>query len=157
VAAEKGLFTLLFNLQVQTQICFYFNMFEHSLGLNRLILLQVPGSTHYSMVLYFVAKRPIPPDSLLQRFIDGDDGFRNSRLKLIPSVPKVIINNLSHPAILVPSPDKHNDLGYILQGTWIVRQSVGSTPCMIGKAVDCNYFRGEKYLEVHSIFPFHSL
>ena len=43
------------------------------------------------MVLYFVAKRPIPSGSLLQRFIDGDDGFRNSRLKLIPSVPKVII------------------------------------------------------------------
>ena len=29
--------------------------------------------------------------SLLQRFVDGDDEFRNSRLKLIPSVPKVSI------------------------------------------------------------------
>eukprot|EP00250_Pteridium_aquilinum_P010307 c19285_g1_i1 orf=2-2230(-) len=96
VAAEKGLFTILFNLQV-------------------------PGSTHYSMVLYFVAKRTIPAGSLLQRFIDGDDGFRNNRLKLIPSVPK---------------------------GSWIVRQSVGSTPCILGKAVDCNYYRGKKYLEV---------
>lgn len=96
VAAEKGLFTVLFNLQV-------------------------PGSTHYSMVLYFVAKRSIPAGSLLQRFIDGDDGFRNNRLKLIPSVPK---------------------------GSWIVRQSVGSTPCILGKAVDCNYYRGKKYLEV---------
>ncbi|KAH7297228.1 hypothetical protein KP509_26G060300 [Ceratopteris richardii] len=96
IAAEKGLFTLLFNLQV-------------------------PGSTHYSMVLYFVAKKPIPAGSLLQKFIDGDDGFRNNRLKLIPSVPK---------------------------GSWIVRQSVGSTPCILGKAVDCNYYRGKKYLEV---------
>lgn len=96
VAADKGLFTILFNLQV-------------------------PGSTHYSMVLYFAAKRPIPAGSLLQRFIDGDDGFRNNRLKLIPSVPK---------------------------GSWVVRQSVGSTPCILGKAVDCNYFRGKKYLEV---------
>ncbi|MCO5606865.1 hypothetical protein L7F22_061056 [Adiantum nelumboides] len=96
VAAEKGLFTVLFNLQV-------------------------PGSTHYSMVLYFVAKRTIPGGSMLQKFIDGDDGFRNNRLKLIPSVPK---------------------------GSWIVRQSVGSTPCILGKAVDCNYFRGKKYLEV---------
>ena len=42
------------------------------------------------MVLYFVSKRPIPTGSLLQRFIDGDDGFRNGRLKLIPAVPKVI-------------------------------------------------------------------
>lgn len=95
VAAEKGLFSLVINLQV-------------------------PGSTHYSMVLYFIAKQLVQ-GSLLQRFVDGDDEFRNSRLKLIPSVPK---------------------------GSWIVRQSVGSTPCILGKAVDCNYFRGQKYLEV---------
>lgn len=95
VASEKGLFSLVFNLQV-------------------------PGSTHYSMVFYFVTKALVP-GSLLQRFVDGDDEFRNSRLKLIPSVPK---------------------------GSWIVRQSVGSTPCLLGKAVDCNYIRGPKYLEV---------
>ncbi|XP_037495822.1 protein ENHANCED DISEASE RESISTANCE 2 isoform X1 [Jatropha curcas] len=95
VASEKGLFSVVFNLQV-------------------------PGSTHYSMVFYFVTKELIP-GSLLQRFVDGDDEFRNSRLKLIPSVPK---------------------------GSWIVRQSVGSTPCLLGKAVDCNYIRGPKYLEV---------
>ncbi|XP_052297138.1 protein ENHANCED DISEASE RESISTANCE 2-like [Citrus sinensis] len=59
--------------------------------------------------------------SLLQRFVDGDDEFRNSRLKLIPSVPK---------------------------GSWIVRQSVGSTPCSLGKVVNCNYIRGPKYLEI---------
>ncbi|KAH9321102.1 hypothetical protein KI387_015741, partial [Taxus chinensis] len=95
VASEKGLFTLVINLQV-------------------------PGSTHYSMVFYFVVKELVQ-GSLLQRFVDGDDEFRNSRLKLIPSVPK---------------------------GSWIVRQSVGSTPCILGKAVDCNYYRGPKYLEV---------
>lgn len=50
--------------------------------------LQVPGSTHYSMVFYFVTKEFVP-GSLMQRFVDGDDEFRNSRLKLIPSVPKV--------------------------------------------------------------------
>ncbi|RYQ81427.1 hypothetical protein Ahy_Scaffold1g107357 isoform C [Arachis hypogaea] len=81
---------------------------------------EVPGSTHYSMVFYFVTKELVP-GSLLQRFVDGDDEFRNSRLKLIPSVPK---------------------------GSWIVRQSVGSTPCLLGKAVDCNYIRGAKYLEI---------
>ncbi|XP_077244736.1 protein ENHANCED DISEASE RESISTANCE 2-like isoform X2 [Tasmannia lanceolata] len=95
VASEKGLFSLAINLQV-------------------------PGSTHYSMVFYFVTKNLVP-GSLLQRFVDGDDEFRNSRLKLIPSVPK---------------------------GSWIVRQSVGSTPCLLGKAVDCNYIRGPKYLEI---------
>lgn len=52
------------------------------------VLFKVPGSTHYSMVFYFVTKK-IAPGSLLQRFVDGDDEFRNSRLKLIPSVPKV--------------------------------------------------------------------
>ncbi|XP_050232700.1 protein ENHANCED DISEASE RESISTANCE 2-like [Mercurialis annua] len=95
VASEKGLFSVVFNLQV-------------------------PASTHYSMVFYFVTKELVP-GSLLQRFVDGDDEFRNSRFKLIPSVPK---------------------------GSWIVRQSVGSTPCLLGKAVDCTYIRGPKYLEV---------
>ncbi|KAK1368302.1 ENHANCED DISEASE RESISTANCE 2 [Heracleum sosnowskyi] len=95
VATEKGYFSMVINLQV-------------------------PGSTHYSMVFYFV-KRELAPGSLLQRFVDGDDEFRNSRLKLIPSVPK---------------------------GSWIVRQSVGSTPCLLGNAVDCNYIRGPKYLEI---------
>ncbi|KAL6578128.1 Protein ENHANCED DISEASE RESISTANCE 2 [Orobanche minor] len=72
------------------------------------------------MVFYFVTKKLVA-GSLLQRFVDGDDEFRNSRLKLIPSVPK---------------------------GSWIVRQSVGSTPCLLGKAVDCNYIRDPNYLEV---------
>lgn len=52
--------------------------------------LQVPASMHYSMVFYFVT-RELVPGSLLQRFVDGDDEFRNSRLKLIPSVPKVSV------------------------------------------------------------------
>ncbi|KAJ3672581.1 hypothetical protein LUZ60_007302 [Juncus effusus] len=95
VASEKGLFSLVINLQI-------------------------PASQHYSMVMYFVSK-PLRPGSLLQRFVDGDDEFRNTRLKLIPSVPK---------------------------GSWIVRQSVGSTPCLLGKAVDCTYIRGQNYLEV---------
>ncbi|XP_050906119.1 protein ENHANCED DISEASE RESISTANCE 2 isoform X2 [Lathyrus oleraceus] len=95
VASEKGFFSIIINLQV-------------------------PASSHYSMVFYFVTKELVP-GTLLQRFVDGDDEFRNSRLKLIPSVPK---------------------------GSWIVRQSVGSTPCLLGKAVDCNYIRGPKYLEI---------
>ncbi|KAG2550159.1 hypothetical protein PVAP13_9KG236900 [Panicum virgatum] len=81
---------------------------------------QVPGTTNYSMVFYFVTKKLVP-NSLLQRFVDGDDEFRNSRFKLIPSVPK---------------------------GSWIVRQSVGSTPCLLGKAVDITYIRGVNYLEI---------
>lgn len=56
--------------------------------------LKVPGSTHYSMVFYLVTKALLP-GSLLQRFVDGDDEFRNSRLKLIPSVPKVLFVHLA--------------------------------------------------------------
>lgn len=56
------------------------------------VLLQVPASTHYSMVFYFVT-RELVPGSLLQRFVDGDDEFRNSRMKLIPSVPKVLVSD----------------------------------------------------------------
>ncbi|KAF8670391.1 hypothetical protein HU200_050694 [Digitaria exilis] len=78
VAAEKGMHTFVVNLQI-------------------------PGSTHYSLVMYFVTSS-LKKGSLLQRFFDGDEDFRNSRLKLIPSVPK---------------------------GSWIVRQSVGSTPCLL--------------------------
>jgi len=43
------------------------------------------------MVFYFVMKELVP-GSLLQRFVDGDDEFRNSRLKLIPLVPKVCLS-----------------------------------------------------------------
>uniref|UniRef100_A0A453MP54 START domain-containing protein n=1 Tax=Aegilops tauschii subsp. strangulata TaxID=200361 RepID=A0A453MP54_AEGTS len=95
LAAEKGMHTFVANIQI-------------------------PGSTHYSIVMYFVTNT-MKKGSLLQRFFDGDDEFRNSRLKLIPAVPK---------------------------GSWIVRQSVGSTPCLLGKAVDCSYIRTPGYLEV---------
>ncbi|XP_008645142.1 protein ENHANCED DISEASE RESISTANCE 2 isoform X2 [Zea mays] len=95
VAAEKGMHTFIVNIQI-------------------------PGSTQYSLVMYFVTNT-LKKGSLLQRFFDGDDEFCNSRLKLIPSVPK---------------------------GSWLVRQSVGSTPCLLGKAVDCSYVRGPAYLEV---------
>ncbi|KAG5540377.1 hypothetical protein RHGRI_020564 [Rhododendron griersonianum] len=41
--------------------------------------------------------------------------------------------------------------GCAAQGSWIVRQSVGSTPCLLGKAIDCNYIRGPKYLEANTV------
>ncbi|KAM0825160.1 hypothetical protein ACQ4PT_069738 [Festuca glaucescens] len=66
VAAEKGMHTFVANIQI-------------------------PGSTHYSIVMYFVTST-LKKGSLLQRFFDGDDEFRNSRLKLIPAVPKVDVD-----------------------------------------------------------------
>jgi len=41
------------------------------------------------MVFYFAADRPVNTDSLLGKFIDGTDMFRDSRFKLIPSIVKV--------------------------------------------------------------------
>ncbi|GFP99164.1 protein enhanced disease resistance 2, partial [Phtheirospermum japonicum] len=82
--------------------------------------LHVPGSTHYSKVFYFVPKEFVP-GSLMQRFVDGYDDFQNCRLELIPSVPK---------------------------GSWIVRQSIGSTACLLRKSIDFNYIRRHNYLEI---------
>ncbi|KAF5957035.1 hypothetical protein HYC85_004260 [Camellia sinensis] len=106
VASEKGFFSIVINPQVL-------------------------GSTHYSMIFYFVMKELVP-GSLLQRCVDGDDEFRNSRLKIIPSVPKLGLGT--------PEQDKL-DIGL---HSWIV----GNTLCLLGKTVDCNYIRGPKYLEI---------
>ncbi|KAI3701560.1 hypothetical protein L6452_26738 [Arctium lappa] len=48
--------------------------------------LQVPAKPNYSLVLYFAADRPVVKNSLLGRFIDESDSFRESRFKLIPSI-----------------------------------------------------------------------
>ncbi|CAN1253163.1 Protein ENHANCED DISEASE RESISTANCE 2 [Linum perenne] len=86
-----------------------------------IINIQVPGSTTYSLALYFMMNTPLEDSPLLQSFVDGDDAFRNSRFKLIP---------------------------YISKGSWIVKQSVGKKACLIGQALEMNYFRGKNYLEL---------
>jgi hypothetical protein len=64
---------------------------------------------------------PLEKVPLLERFVNGDDAFRNSRFKLIP---------------------------YISKGSWIVKQSVGKKACLVGQALEINYFRGSNYLEL---------
>ncbi|KZV41394.1 hypothetical protein F511_10360 [Dorcoceras hygrometricum] len=86
-----------------------------------IINIQVPGSTTYSLALYFMLKTPLEDTPLLERFVNGDDAFRNSRFKLIP---------------------------YISKGSWIVKQSVGKKACLIGQALEINYFLGKNYLEL---------
>ncbi|XP_058094220.1 protein ENHANCED DISEASE RESISTANCE 2-like isoform X2 [Magnolia sinica] len=84
--------------------------------------LQVPSKDNYSAVAYFVALDPIPEGSLMDRFLKGDDAFRNSRLKLIANIVK---------------------------GPWIVRTAVGEQAiCILGRAVSCKYFIRENYIEV---------
>ncbi|KAL0402269.1 UNVERIFIED_CONTAM: protein ENHANCED DISEASE RESISTANCE 2 [Sesamum latifolium] len=83
-------------------------------------IVQVPGATTYNLALYYMLKTPLQETPLLERFVNGDDAFRNSRFKLIP---------------------------YISKGSWIVKQSVGRTACLVGQALEINYFRGTNYLE----------
>ncbi|XP_051149212.1 protein ENHANCED DISEASE RESISTANCE 2-like [Andrographis paniculata] len=85
------------------------------------INLEVPARPNYSLVLYFAADRPVNKDSLLGKFIDGPDMFRNSRFKLIPS---------------------------IVEGYWMVKRAVGTKACLLGKAVTCKYLRQDNFLEI---------
>ncbi|XP_044481652.1 protein ENHANCED DISEASE RESISTANCE 2 isoform X2 [Mangifera indica] len=86
-----------------------------------IINIQVPGSTTYSLALYYMMTTPVKDSPLLESFIKGDDAYRNSRFKLIP---------------------------YISKGSWIVKQSVGKKACLIGQALEINYFHGRNYLEL---------
>lgn len=85
--------------------------------------LQIPGGKdHHSAVFYFATNEPIQTGSLLHRFINGDDGFRNQRFKLVNRIEK---------------------------GPWIVKKAVGShSACLLGKALTCNYHKGQNYLEI---------
>lgn len=88
----------------------------------------VPGNPRICLVLYYQA----PPGSnvlddgsafaeLMRDFLDGSDEFRNERFKLIPC---------------------------IVEGPFIVRQAVGTTPAIIGKKLRQPYFSGPQYFEL---------
>lgn len=84
--------------------------------------LQVPSKDNFSAVAYFASTDPIPEGSLMDRFLKGDDGFRNSRLKLIANIVK---------------------------GPWIVRKAVGEQAiCIIGRALSCKYCVADNFVEV---------
>ncbi|KAG0563145.1 hypothetical protein M758_8G006900 [Ceratodon purpureus] len=85
------------------------------------INLQVPYASNYSLVFYFVTEEEITEGSLLHRFISGDDTFRNSRLSLIPAIP---------------------------EGSWIVRQAVGTKAVPLGQIVEAKYHVGFNYMEI---------
>ncbi|KAH6814643.1 Pleckstrin homology and lipid-binding START domains-containing protein [Perilla frutescens var. frutescens] len=86
-----------------------------------IVNIQVPGSTTYNLALYYMMSTPLEEAPLLESFVKGDDGYRNSRFKLIP---------------------------YISKGSWIVKQSVGKKACLVGQALEINYFRGRNYIEL---------
>lgn len=86
-----------------------------------IVNIQVPGSTMYTLALYYMLKTPLEETPVLHNFVNGDNAYRNSRFKLIP---------------------------YISKGSWIVKQSVGKKACLIGQALEVYYFRGKNYLEL---------
>lgn len=83
--------------------------------------IQVPGTTMYTLAMYYMLETPLEDSPLLHSFVNGDDAYRNSRFKLIP---------------------------YISKGSWIVKQSVGKKACLVGQALEAHYFHGKNYLEV---------
>ncbi|RDX94273.1 Protein ENHANCED DISEASE RESISTANCE 2, partial [Mucuna pruriens] len=85
--------------------------------------LQIPGAReHHSAVFYFATEEPVRSGSALNRFVHGDDAFRNQRFKLVNRIAK---------------------------GPWIVKKAVGShSACLLGKALSCSYYKGSNYLEI---------
>ncbi|XP_055831922.1 protein ENHANCED DISEASE RESISTANCE 2-like isoform X2 [Solanum dulcamara] len=57
-----------------------------------IVNIQVPGSTTYTLALYYMMDTPIENAPLLESFVKGDDAYRNSRFKLIPYISKLDIN-----------------------------------------------------------------
>ena len=53
--------------------------------------MQVPAKPNYNLVMYYAAEKPVNKESLLGRFIDGTDAFRDARFKLIPSIVEVVM------------------------------------------------------------------
>ncbi|GAQ87338.1 hypothetical protein KFL_003460080 [Klebsormidium nitens] len=85
------------------------------------INLQVPGSPCRSLAMYFVSDRHIASGSLLDKFANGDDNFRNRRFKLIPSIET---------------------------GPFLIKRAVGSKACLLGQALTCTWHRQDNYLEM---------
>ncbi|KAF0693988.1 Aste57867_15101 [Aphanomyces stellatus] len=87
----------------------------------------LPGPPKYSLVLYYHVPHPSiltdgsPFAELMTDFLEGSDEYRNERFKLIPS---------------------------IVEGNFIVKQAVGSTPAVIGNKLRQPYFKTDKYFEL---------
>ncbi|XVE53502.1 hypothetical protein DITRI_Ditri03aG0008300 [Diplodiscus trichospermus] len=85
--------------------------------------LQVPGKDHYSAVFYFATEDPIPPGSLLYRFINGDDAFRNQRFKIVnrivkgPWIVKKAVGNYAACLLAIANAILHLALGYVTSVT----------------------------------------
>lgn len=94
-----------------------------------IINFQIPGTPCHSLVLYFTPENPaeLQKNSALadlwhEFFYSASDEFRSKRLKIIPRV---------------------------VQGTWPIREGVGTTPAILGTKIYQKYFQGgRRYLEI---------
>nr|XP_043611883.1 protein ENHANCED DISEASE RESISTANCE 2-like [Erigeron canadensis] len=82
--------------------------------------LQMPGSTTYSIAGYYMTSIPIKDIPLLEKFVEGDDAFRNSRFKLIPHITK---------------------------GPWVLKK-ISNRATLVGQLLKVNYIRGKNYIEL---------
>ncbi|KAL3672638.1 hypothetical protein V7S43_001933 [Phytophthora oleae] len=92
-----------------------------------IINFMLPGPPHHSLVLYFTPEDPSEMKKnsvfadLCHDVLRGpDDEFRTQRIKLIPRV---------------------------VQGTWPIREGVGTTPAILGTKIYQKYYQGKNYLE----------
>jgi hypothetical protein len=92
-----------------------------------IINFMLPGPPHHSLVLYFTPENPAELKinsvfaDLCHEVLRGpNDAFRTQRIKLIPRV---------------------------VQGTWPIREGVGTTPAILGTKIYQKYYQGTNYLE----------
>lgn len=117
-------------------------------------LSKVPAKPNYSLVLYYAADRPVNKSSLLGKFVDGSEAFRDARFKLIPSIVQVLFHHIlmwcfsSSFPVLGSYYNIEQQSGE--QGYWMVKRAVGSKACLLGKAVTCHYLRQDNFLEVYT-------
>ncbi|MCO5581192.1 hypothetical protein L7F22_035070 [Adiantum nelumboides] len=84
---------------------------------------QLGQKTHHSMVSYFASFSSPPPGSLMQKFLDGDDAYRSSHLKVLlrfPEAPRLV--------------------QMVVGERWPI--------CLLAKVVTCNYIKGKNYIEI---------
>ncbi|KAL8002485.1 putative pleckstrin domain, START domain, protein ENHANCED DISEASE RESISTANCE 2 [Plasmopara halstedii] len=93
-----------------------------------IINFMLPGPLHHSLVLYFTPEDPsemkknsVFADLCHQVLRGSNDEFRTQRIKLIPRV---------------------------VQGSWPIREGVGTTPAILGTKIYQKYYQGKNYLEV---------
>eukprot|EP00775_Hariotina_reticulata_P009092 gene9092-9262_t len=84
------------------------------------------GSAGYRLAAVDQVATPTAVPHLAQylpsvRFIHGDDGERSNMLKLIP---------------------------HLAEGSWLLKQVIGTTPCIIGRKLATSYHLTDRYMEI---------